>query len=279
MIIEDDVDWDIHLRTIQIPAAAAAIRKLVSEKTDPPGRLTTKPKWNNFWGSSSTWDILYLGHCGDIFRPDVWTSQIQRVIYEDKTLPPLREMHPYTVKFLDSIHIPEYTRMMHQSIFPLCTFGFAITRNAARRLLTEIASKEAEGGTMAYDVRVLEACRDNGFRCWSANPELFHHMDMESEIAKATFPSPENGSGGGGEGEKAGADEKGRLKVLRAGAAPNIACGARSKSFYAEDKKTLEYLREQVGRQGKCLRDPEDDGSPKPPQAGEKYEGPGDPRL
>jgi hypothetical protein len=279
LILEDDVDWDIHLRTIQMPTAAAAIRKLVRDKTDPPGQLDTRPEWNNFWGNSSTWDILYLGHCGDIFRPSSWSSQIPRVIYEDKTLPPRREMHPYTVKFLESIKVPENVRMIHQSIFPLCTFGFAVTRNAARRLLTEIAPKEAEGGTMAYDVRVLEGCRDLGLRCWSANPELFHHMNMGSEIEKESYPQPHaQGGGDGGEG-LAGADDSGRLKVLRAGAAPNIACGARSPSFYTEDAKTLEYLRDVVGRQGKCLKDVEEDGNRHPPQAGDKYEGPGDPRL
>jgi len=278
MILEDDVDWDIHLRTVQIPTAAAAIRQLVLDKTSPEGNLAHVPKENNFWGNISTWDILYLGHCGDIFRPSSWTSQVPRVLYPDSTLPPRREMHPYTQKFLNSIAVPEDTRMIHQSIFPLCTFGFAITRNAALRLLTDIAHKEAEGGTMAYDVRVLEGCRDLGLRCWSANPELFHHMDMESEIALATHPEVGQGGSGGENQEKAGVDDKGRLKTLRAGAAPNIACGARSKSFYTTDPRTLEYLREQVGRQGKCLKDIEEPGSKVVPDE-DRYEGPGDPRL
>lgn len=271
MILEDDVDWDIHLRTEQIPVAAAAVRQLVSEQTYPFGRLDTRPEWNNFWGNSSTWDILYLGHCGDIFRSSSWTAQVPRIVYKDDTLPPRREMHPYTQKFLESLNIAEGTRMIHKSIFPLCTFGFAVTRVAAQRLLTEIAPKEAEGGTMAYDVRVLEGCRDLGLRCWSANPELFHHMDMESEIAKESYP------GLMGDSQRAGADEEGRLKTLRVGAAPNIACGARSKSFYTKDRKTLEYLKEQVGRQGKCLKDINEEG----PMlgGGQKYEGPGDPRL
>ena len=271
MILEDDVDWDIHLRTVQLPTAAAAIRQLVQEKTTPEGSLNTKPEWNNFWGNSSTWDILYLGHCGDIFRPSSWNSQVPRVMYEDNTLPPMREMHPYTQKFLESINIGDSTRIIHQSIFPLCTFGFAVTRTAAYRLLTEIAPKEAEGGTWAYDVRVLEGCRDLGLRCYSANPEMFHHLDMESEIAKATVEKPDDDHSN----EKAGADEKGRLKTLRAGAAPNIACGARSKSFYTTDPRTIEYLKEHVGRQGKCLKDIEEEGS----KGGDRYEGPGDPRL
>jgi hypothetical protein len=273
LILEDDVDWDIHLRTQQIPAAAAAVRQLVSEKTKPHGQLAYKPSLRNFWGDVSTWDILYLGHCGDIFKPSSWTGSVQRVAFEDQTLPARREMHPYTQKFLETIEVPDKIRLIHQSIFPLCTFAFAVTRNAAHRLLTEIAPKESEGGTMAYDVRVLEGCRDLGLRCWSGNPEYFHHMDMESEIVKYTDPnyvSDEN--------KKAGADEDGRLKTLRAGAAPNIACGARSKSFYTQDPKTLEYLREHVGRQGKCLKDVNEEG-PKNAEDEKPYEGPGDPRL
>lgn len=251
IILEDDVDWDIHLRTSQIPSAAAAVRKLVAAQTTPAGQLKYKPELNNYWGNSTTWDILYLGHCGDIFKPSSWSFRVPRVMYQDKTLPPRKELHPYTQSFLESIDVPEDTRVVHKSIFPLCTFGFALTRNAAWRLLNEVAVRESEGGTMAYDVRVLEACRDLGFRCWSANPELFHHMDAESEIANINTKPPE----GEGEGERAGADAKGRLKPLRAGSAPNIACGARSKNFFTRNSRTLEFLTEMVGRQGKCLRD------------------------
>lgn len=246
IIMEDDVDWDIHLRTSQIPAAAAAVRQLVSHQTEPAGLLKYKPELNNFWGNVSTWDILYLGHCGDIFKPSSWNFRVPRAMYRDDTLPSRTEMHPYTSKFLESIDVPEDTRLIHQSIFPLCTFGFALTRNAARRLLNEVAAREADGGTMAYDVRVLEACRDLGFRCWSANPELFHHMDAESEIATVNED---------GETRKAGADVEGRLKPLRADSAPNIACGARSSNFFTKDRGTLEFLRQKVGREGKCLRD------------------------
>ena len=252
LILEDDVDWDIHLRTTQIPAAAAAVRKLVSDQTYPAGKLQYKPEWNNYWGntSASAWDVLYLGHCGDIFKPSSWSFRVPRVMYADTTLPPRKEMHPYSQKFLESINVPEDTRLIHQSIFPLCTFGFALTRHAAWRLLNEVAVREPDGGKVAYDVRVLEACRDFGFRCWSANPELFHHMDGGSEIA-----SVDKAPLGEGDAPRAGADERGRLKSLRPGRTPNIDCGARNKNFFTRDPKTLEFLREFVGRQGKCLRD------------------------
>lgn len=268
LVLEDDVDWDIRLRTRQIPIAAQAIRRLNYAKTTPRTPIAYVPARNNYWSDSSTWDILYLGHCGDIFRPSSWTDNIRRMSWPDPTLPARREMHPYTAKFLESIDVPEQTRLIHESIFPLCTFGFALTRLAARRLLYEIAAREANGGTMAYDVRVLEGCRDLGLRCWSANPELFHHMDAESEIAQV--------NDAGEQAEKAGADGEGRLKPLRAGAAPNIACGARSPQFWTEDERTLEFLRQKVGREGVCLKDELEEGR----QGGERYrEGPGDPRL
>ena len=272
LILEDDVDWDIHLRTLQIPAAAAAIRRLVQNQSDPPGHLQHREDLNNFWGNVSTWDILYLGHCGDIFRSSQWTLSVPRIVYDDATLPRLRDLHPFTMKFLAAIGIGEYTRMIHQSIFPLCTFGFALTRNAAHRLLTEIASKEAEGGTMAYDVRVLEACRDLGFRCWTANPELFHHMDMQSEIEEINIPVAEDRPW-----MKEGADETGRLKPTKTGKAPNIACGARSNQYFSKEELSLEYLREAVGRQGICLKDPDEVDIAEEPYR--PYDGPGDPRM
>ena len=65
------------------------MRKLVSDQTYPAGKQQYKPEWNNYWGntSASAWDVLYLGHCGDIFKPSSWSFRIPRVMYEDTTLP------------------------------------------------------------------------------------------------------------------------------------------------------------------------------------------------
>lgn len=273
LVLEDDVDWDIHLRTQQIPIAASAIRRLSARRTEPRTSTAYIPARNNYWSNTSTWDILYLGHCGDIFRPTSWTDHVARMSWPDPTLPLRKDLHPYTAKFLESIDVPERTRLIHESIFPLCTFAFALTRPAARRLLYDIAAREADGGTMAYDVRVLEACRDLGFRCWSANPELFHHMESESEIAQVNYGIVDS---------SVGADSTGRLKGLRMGAAANIGCGARSPQFWTESEETMEYLREKVGRVGVCLRDVGEEEAAK--EGGERPErrvgeGLDDPRL
>jgi len=93
---------------------------------------------------------------------------------------------------------------------------------------------------VAYDVRVLEACRDLGLRCWSVAPELMRHLDAESEVA-----SIDTGTVAGSEG----------VHSEGSAATANIDCGVRSNEAFSSGKpERLEYLKDVVGRQGICLR-------------------------
>ncbi|CAD0028647.1 unnamed protein product [Aureobasidium pullulans] len=132
LVMEDDVDWDIHLRTSQI---------------------VTPEQAGGYWGNSEEWDILYLGHCGDMFSSHSWANEteVPRVAVSDTTLPSPEYMHILTRRFLREIGIPVKTRVVHKSVSPLCTFGFALSRPGARRLLTDVAGSEPEGGSQAYD--------------------------------------------------------------------------------------------------------------------------------
>lgn len=201
LILEDDVDWDIHLRTQQVPKVAAAARTLLSSQSlgFPTGYNLDSSSFidpitaGGYWGDTSgaaNWDIMYLGHCGDRFPSEVWTNTSDprypaRALFPDPSMPAPESLHDFTRDFIESIEVPPFTRFVHQSVAPLCSFGFALTRPAARKLLYQIANKEHEGGCQAYDVRILEACRDLDFRCWTTNPELFHHQDRPSEISVA----------------------------------------------------------------------------------------------
>jgi hypothetical protein len=51
LIIEDDVDWDIRLRTVQIPVTASAFRSLTSNFN------TNEADVRSYWGNTSKWDI------------------------------------------------------------------------------------------------------------------------------------------------------------------------------------------------------------------------------
>ncbi|KAJ9640020.1 hypothetical protein H2201_005215 [Coniosporium apollinis] len=225
LILEDDVDWDIRLRTVEVPLVAKAFRRLLNSDA-------------TYWADLSQWEMIHLGHCGDIFSADKFKDMPHEKFIDD-TLPPRKRMHTKTQAFLERLGFGEYERMIHRSSWPLCTFGYAVTQASARRISTELAAREKEGGTQAFDVRTLEACRDLGYKCYSANPELFHHTEAPSEIAEINQ----------------GTDEHGRLKAQSTDVTPNIACGARSKQFYTEDKATLDFLKVEVGEKGHCLLD------------------------
>ncbi|KAI9696152.1 MAG: hypothetical protein M1820_008293 [Bogoriella megaspora] len=228
LIMEDDVDWDIHLRTVQVPKVAAAVRQLTNSNA-------------GYWGHPDNWDILWLGHCGDINSAEKFNNpNVTKLSFVDDTLPSREKMHPDMRTFLDRLGIERDIRMVHKTVFPLCSFAYAVTQESARKMLDpRIAGKEKEGGCMAYDVRLCEVCRDLGFACWSSNPELFHHMEAPSEIANVNL----------------GLHEQGKLGGFAGQHSPNIACGARSRNFYTKDPTALEYLQEVVGRQGHCLHD------------------------
>ena len=190
--------------------------------------------------------IVWLGTCGDHFEPTALRHP--SLTYIDPILPPLERLHPDTADFFSTLNIQSYTRFLYPTVFPLCTFGYALTRPAAHRLLHEIAAREAEGGTMAYDVRVLEACRDLGLRCWSVAPELMRHLGAESEIAGVDAGREDQNGGSSSDGRSDGS----KVKLMAHTA--NIDCGVRSnKAFFTKDPERLEYLKEVVGRQGRCL--------------------------
>ena len=270
LILEDDVDWDIRLRAQQVPLAAAAVRSILSNSSSSPSASSTPPssplsdKDNpTYWGPTAAWDLLYLGHCGDYFTSPSADAIIQaaqqssltsipHVTYHDQSLPTKQNLHPLTATFLTSLGMPERTRLVHESVFPLCTFAYAVTRAAARKLITEIAPPRAPppGEARAYDVVILRACREGrgrivrvgpvgydndghndddgsshadhekGLRCLTVNPELMHHRPGDSLIAGVDTPKDRQKKM-----FRPPVDVAADEVVERTGETPNIECG------------------------------------------------------
>ncbi|KAF2871347.1 hypothetical protein BDV95DRAFT_495105, partial [Massariosphaeria phaeospora] len=263
LILEDDVDWDITLRLSQIPLAAAATRLLFSTNStrtnltlsdltpQPPPRSKSllfyplspfsfnKPH-SPYWPPTPSWEILYLGHCGDAPSP-ADLSRHPYTTYHDASVPPFSALHPVTQSTLTTHHLPPSTRLIHRSHWPLCTFAYAVTRASARRILADYGT-EGPNGCAAFDVRILEACRDKGWGCWTVEPELFHHMEGRSEIA--------------------GVDEREDDKGVDSGERQtwNIGCSARQRGVWVHegDEEQRDMVREAVGR-GECLVDEEEE--------------------
>ncbi|EMD90621.1 glycosyltransferase family 25 protein [Bipolaris maydis ATCC 48331] len=290
LILEDDVDWDIRLRSVQIPLAASATRQLLPPVRSRHPNINKNPNRTQYWGDQDGWDVLYLGHCGDYFdvveedgpktdRQSYNLSAIAHKLYHDPTMPSWLDLHPFTQALFRLLGMPERTRVMHRSKLPLCSFGYAVTRQAAERLLNDLAPpKLKKNGARAFDVALLHACNKGentpsptpewqhpknspdpklrskypspGLRCWTLNSELFHHMPGMSEIDMLSALS----------GEKPGlppVDRAAQAQVVSRNETTNIDCGFWSGAFAFDNNDTerLHFLQEKVGRQGVCLKD------------------------
>ena len=211
LIIEDDVDWDTRLRIQQMPQTAYAIRELLGSQR------------GGYWGDLRSWDVIWLGHCGDFFHASQGSDIAPIKSFSDSAMPNMTELHPWTRDFLHEIGANQnQQRLVHHSVNPLCTFAYAITRTAAERVLYDLTVKEPSRNhdrpCKAYDVRLLEGCRDEGLRCITVNPELFHHSDVSSEIAQMTENKHTDGSDLG-------------LGALSNTKTTNIRCSARSNKW------------------------------------------------
>lgn len=240
LIIEDDVDFSLHL-PLQIPPAANALRTLLSPgtPTNPNASLDTDPL---FWANPDTWDLLWLGHCNDAASPQHVLSH-PSISYTDMHIPPLNAVAPPASDLLKSFNLTD-SRMLYRSYWPLCTFAYAVTRASAESILSAYGT-EGEGGCVAFDVRMLEACRDHDWRCWTVAPELFHHVPGKSEIASVDTGVEKDGQG----------DRSGRRRP-----SVNIECGARNEWLWVGEgdevgrERLLGRVREASAR-GECFVD------------------------
>lgn len=155
LFLEDDVDWDIRIRTTQAPLVSTAMRKLL----DSPqlGRDARQYPY----GDPNSWDLLCIGHCGDywhgmdieftdghVMPKDL--AKTPHVTFADPTMLHSDSLHPFTTSLLKNLGVDEYTRLVHRSVFPLCTFGYALSRAGARRLLEMGSTEPAGKGHKAY---------------------------------------------------------------------------------------------------------------------------------
>lgn len=149
LIIEDDVDWDVTVKD-QMRKLSGAIR----------GFTNTDAKDKRPYGRS--WDILWIGHCGEQTE-----KSTDRKEYDDESVP--QKYSGGTNNYWNNLTPGK--RAVHRSINPLCTFGYGITRGGAEKIL----KWAGRGRSEAYDVRLMKGCKEEELSCLSVVPELMHH--------------------------------------------------------------------------------------------------------
>lgn len=188
------MDWDTRLKS-QLPTIARGIKQLLPS---PDSRPSSSP-----YGSD--WDLLWLGHCGEVFpelldenkeKPptDMGIQYMSRkfVIPNDPTVPDLDKV----TGIIDFKKHPAHTRFVHITGAPICTFAYALSNRGARKVLFDLSVDHL---TAPFDNALAGLCRrsvssygvddpvlagDHGLdtKCISVTPPIFFHHKAKGAI-------------------------------------------------------------------------------------------------
>jgi hypothetical protein len=165
LILEDDVDWSVDIREQTLKVAKAILE-------------LTKKQAGNDTPYGLDWDVIWMGHCGD--PPDF--EHKPYVAYKDPTVVASKKYQ--NINKHVTTQLKEGQRAVHFSTSPICTWAYAVSADSAIKLLAEAS----EGHDGAYDLMLMNKCKDKTFRCITVNMELFdsyHPADGDQSEVRA----------------------------------------------------------------------------------------------
>ncbi|KAI9781930.1 MAG: hypothetical protein M1816_002153 [Peltula sp. TS41687] len=209
LIFEDDVDWDIRIRS-QLRDFAFATHALTQPLASNPSAYAdpTYPYPNDKDGSllppdlsfdhlpatippsmspfGDGWDLLWLGHCGQRFPnlrgDEEWASRSRgqakgRVVrLNDPTVPEKKYLKVLSEPDDIAATYPPHTRVIHHPMDLRCSLAYGVTQSMARHVIYEMSVKKLSG---PFDIMLREMCEGlngRGHRvCIGPEPQLFNH--------------------------------------------------------------------------------------------------------
>jgi hypothetical protein len=173
LILEDDADWDVRLKSqMQVFAQAARAftqpskgQTLAEQYSTEPGTefpitqlpLVSLPRVTPYGDS---WDVLWLGHCGTEFPVSTTPnkpSTLRVTIPDDITVPPPSHLkaHPFALQDTLAQKYPPHTRVVHASSRTTCTQAYAVSQQGARKLLWRFGLQTL---TTGWDLMLRDWC-------------------------------------------------------------------------------------------------------------------------
>ena len=188
IIMEDDIDWDINIKS-QLSDFAHGSRFLQNESISDP---THSP-----YGDG--WDVLWLGHCHDDLDE---ADQRTYVIQNDPTVPAVDRLQLNNPDFLHQW--PDHSRVVHVVGKPICTYVYALSYRGAQKILYALSVKELRG---LFDNALSWWCTDKhqNARCLDAHPSYFMPHKAIGGVGKNSDNNPTQGN----------AQEKAETKNIR----------------------------------------------------------------
>ncbi|KAL2809228.1 hypothetical protein BJX63DRAFT_423989 [Aspergillus granulosus] len=158
LILEDDVDWDISIRD-EMVAIAEAVRQL------------TKTKKGEAAPYGRDWDVLWVGLCAE-----TWDKEFPTVFVDDETVCPVSKYVGLAKGPME--RMPSGQRAVFHSGAPICTFAYGLTREGAKKVLLDVGAGKDE----AFDIALMNGCRERNLTCISVLPELFRHYQPSPNL-------------------------------------------------------------------------------------------------
>ncbi|OJJ52371.1 hypothetical protein ASPSYDRAFT_62883 [Aspergillus sydowii CBS 593.65] len=128
-------------------------------------------------GSAQAW-IAHLKLIEHIIQSDLESAL--SVYINDTTVCPA-ESYTGSIQSINSL--PERHRVVFYSQMPICSFAYALSRQGARNVLLDIGT----GNDEAFDIALMNGCRERGLNCITVFPELFHHYKPSEKLGSTSL--------------------------------------------------------------------------------------------
>lgn len=173
LIVEDDADWDVSLKT-QLTQFALGSRHILNAST------SSEPL--SPYGDG--WDMLWIGHCAQ----DAPSKPFARfIIANDSTTPPAGRRwslwNPEQTLTYDLPH-NHTTRVVYQPTGGICSYAYALSYTGAQKMIYHLSYSHFDG---PFDVGLRDLCNRGGkgeidFSCVGVYPGLIHAVFGEADI-------------------------------------------------------------------------------------------------
>ncbi|PKY03435.1 hypothetical protein P168DRAFT_271585 [Aspergillus campestris IBT 28561] len=170
IIMEDDLDWDVTIKT-QLQNLAIALRALQGTGLD----VSRSPYGDD-------WDIIWLGHCGiqcHTNDPFFLTPGDPTILPPHHFLPYWRDPPPFSR--------PDDTRLTCAASDGVCSVVYAVSYRGAQKILSALSvnptglAEQIDIGAQ-FDVSLGRMCGSNYLRCYTTYPSLTGGSATSSDI-------------------------------------------------------------------------------------------------
>ena len=160
LITEDDIDWDVRIKSQldQFAAGTRALTQPLKKGGYADTTLETRGKGSNtalddlkpgtapdtvspqLSPYGDNWDVLWLGHCGvRLPNPQQEILKGRYCVSHDETVPSWEHRTNLAGEFVKNAY-SDHTRIIHHAMSPICTLAYAVSVRGAQRSCTSLVS-------------------------------------------------------------------------------------------------------------------------------------------